>query len=100
LTKTIQKHRFFAVAMNDTPEGYAYPRTGPFELSQADITHYRRTADFLNFKNVDVVSVQHEFGIFGGLAGGHLLTLLRELKAPVVTTCTPFWNIRRRRSGQ
>ena len=35
---------------------------------------------------MDVVSVQHEFGIFGGPAGSHLLAMLRDLKAPVVTT--------------
>ena len=35
---------------------------------------------------VDVVSVQHEYGIFGGKAGSHVLTLLRELRMPIVTT--------------
>ncbi len=76
----------FAVAMNDTAEGYSYPEQVRFELAQADLADYVRTADFLNLQNVDVVSVQHEFGIFGGAAGEHLLVLLRELKAPVVTT--------------
>ncbi|HET6409552.1 MAG TPA: glycosyltransferase family 4 protein, partial [Chthoniobacteraceae bacterium] len=47
---------------------------------------YRRAADFLNINNVEVVSVQHEFGIFGGPAGSHLLTFLREVNKPVVTT--------------
>lgn len=86
LTQKYREASVFAVAMNDTPEGYSYPKQVRFELSQTDITHYHRTADFLNLQNVDVVSVQHEFGIFGGKAGSHLLTLLRELKAPVVTT--------------
>src|SRR4030095_9213408 len=45
-----------------------------------------RAADFLNISNVDVVCLQHEFGIFGGPAGGHILALLRELRMPVVTT--------------
>ena len=76
----------FAVAMNDTAEGYNYPEPVRFELAQADLADYTRTADFLNLQNVEVVSVQHEFGIFGGPAGSHLLALLRELKAPVVTT--------------
>ena len=76
----------FAVAMNDTAEGYSYPEEVRFELAQADYADYLRTADFLNLQNVDVVNVQHEFGIFGGPAGEHLLALLRELKAPVVTT--------------
>ncbi len=76
----------FSVAMNDAAEGYDYPAQVRFELEQSDLRDYHRTADFLNLQNVEVVSVQHEFGIFGGPAGSHLLTLLRELRAPVVTT--------------
>jgi thiamine pyrophosphate-dependent acetolactate synthase large subunit-like protein len=57
-----------------------------FEIKEQDLDSYRRAADYLNTSNVDVVSVQHEFGIYGGSAGSHLMTLLRELKAPVVTT--------------
>ena len=45
-----------------------------------------RAADFLNISNVDVVCLQHEFGIFGGPAGGHILALLRELRMPIVVT--------------
>jgi glycosyltransferase involved in cell wall biosynthesis len=47
---------------------------------------YQRAADFLNIGNADIVCVQHEFGIYGGPAGSHLLALLRELRMPVVTT--------------
>jgi glycosyltransferase involved in cell wall biosynthesis len=47
---------------------------------------YLRAADFLNISDVDVVCLQHEFGIFGGPVGGHILAMLRELKMPVVTT--------------
>src|SRR6185436_15395323 len=47
---------------------------------------YHRAADFLNITNVGAVSLQHEFGIFGGVAGSHIVFLLRELKMPVVTT--------------
>ena len=47
---------------------------------------YRRAADFLNFCNVDVVCLQHEYGIYGGPAGSHVLALLRDLRMPVVTT--------------
>jgi glycosyltransferase involved in cell wall biosynthesis len=57
-----------------------------FELDQKDLDSYRRAADFLNFNNADVLCVQHEFGIYGGAAGSHLLTLLREVRMPVVTT--------------
>ena len=78
--------RCFAVPVNDIEGCYRYPDVVRFEIEEQDLGSYRRAADFLNSSNVDVVSVQHEFGIFGGPAGSHLLTLLRELKAPVVTT--------------
>ena len=76
----------FAVPVNDFQGCYRYPDVVRFEIEEQDAGSYRRAAHFLNSSNVDVVSVQHEFGIYGGSAGGHLLTLLRELRAPAVTT--------------
>lgn len=73
-------------ALNDQEEGYDYPPRVRFELQEKDLDSYRRAADFLNFNNADVLSVQHEFGIFGGPAGSHLLALLKEVRMPVVTT--------------
>jgi len=78
--------RCFAVPVNDIEGCYQYPDVVRFEIKEQDLDSYRRAADYLNTSNVDVVSVQHEFGIYGGSAGSHLMTLLRELKAPVVTT--------------
>ena len=75
-----------ALPINDTDEGYAYPPRVRFELAEKDIDSYRRAADFLNINNVDLVSLQFEYGIFGGRAGSHILTLLRELRMPIVTT--------------
>ena len=75
-----------ALPVNDTEAGYEYPNRVRFELSEKDIESYRRAADYLNINNVDIVSLQHEYGIFGGRAGGHILALLRELRMPVVTT--------------
>ena len=75
-----------ALPVNDIEAGYAYPTRVRFELAEKDIDSYRRAADFLNINNVDLVSLQHEYGIFGGLAGSHILMLLRELRMPVVTT--------------
>lgn len=76
----------FVGAVNDRTEGYAYPARVSFELQEKDIDSYRRAADFLNFNNADVLCVQHEFGIFGGPAGSHLLALLKDVRMPVVTT--------------
>jgi glycosyltransferase involved in cell wall biosynthesis len=76
----------FVLAMNDVGAKHAYPPRVRFEIPEGDVTAYRRAADFLNVKAVDVVSVQHEYGIFGKQAGGHVLELLRDLRMPVVTT--------------
>lgn len=75
-----------ALPVNDTEAGYEYPSRVRFELTEKDIESYRRAADFLNINNVDIVSLQHEYGIYGGRAGSYILTLLRELRMPVVTT--------------
>jgi glycosyltransferase involved in cell wall biosynthesis len=76
----------FAIPMNDIDGGYAYPPRVRFEVDERDIAAYRRAADFLNINSVDLVCLQHEFGIFGGPAGSHILALLSELRMPVVTT--------------
>ena len=89
LTAVASEHpesRCFAVAVNDMEEGYEYPDVVRFEIEEQDLASYERAADFLNIGNVDMLCVQHEFGIFGGPAGSHVLALLRELKMPVVTT--------------
>ncbi len=80
------QHRCFAVAVNDICCGYRYPDVVRCQIEEQNPDSYRRAASFLNSSNLDAVSVQHEFGIFGGPAGSHLLTLLRELNAPIVTT--------------
>jgi glycosyltransferase involved in cell wall biosynthesis len=76
----------FSVSVNDIRGGYEYPEVVRFEIEEQDLPSYLRAADFLNIGNVDIVCLQHEFGIFGGPAGGHILALLRELRMPVVTT--------------
>jgi glycosyltransferase involved in cell wall biosynthesis len=76
----------FCVSVNDIKGGYDYPEVVRFEIDEQDLSSYLRAADFLNISNVDIVCLQHEFGIFGGPAGGHILAFLRELRMPVVTT--------------
>lgn len=75
-----------ALPVNDVEEGYAYPARVRFELYEEDVASYREAADFLNFSNIDLVCLQHEYGIFGGRAGAHILELLRRLRMPVATT--------------
>lgn len=73
-------------SVNDRPEGYDYPARVRFEIAEQELDSYRRAAEFLSLNNVEVVSVQHEFGIYGGAAGEHLLEFLRDVRMPVVTT--------------
>jgi len=75
-----------ALPVNDILEGYSYPERVRFELSEDNPSSYRQAADFLNFSNIDLVCLQHEYGIFGGPAGSNILELLRRLQMPVVTT--------------
>jgi glycosyltransferase involved in cell wall biosynthesis len=78
--------RMFAIPVNDPESSYRYPEAVRLELQQEDRSSYQRAADFLNFNGNDLICLQHEYGIFGGLAGSHILTLLRRLKMPLVTT--------------
>ena len=74
------------VAMNDHGQTYDYPGTVAFQIKDGAIEDYVGAAAFLNAGRFDVVCLQHEFGIFGGEAGAHILGLLSRLSMPVVTT--------------
>ncbi|MFH1942393.1 MAG: glycosyltransferase family 4 protein, partial [bacterium] len=74
------------IAMNNIPEGYAFPPEANFVIREQYKSDYQEAAEFLNLSAVDVVSLQHEYGIFGGNDGNHIVHLLHHLKKPVVTT--------------
>jgi len=76
----------FVIAVNDPQSQYNYPARVRFEITESDLSSYTAAADFLNSSNVDLVCLQHEYGIFGGKSGSHVLRLLQHLKMPVVTT--------------
>ena len=76
----------WVVAVNDRLEGYRYPHRVKFEINEGRPREYRLAADFLNMSQVRVACVQHEYGIYGGPAGKHVLELIRRLRMPVVTT--------------
>src|SRR5258706_7994376 len=76
----------FVVAMNDPGHSHDYPEQVRFQIAEEEVGAYRRAAQYLNLSGVDVVCLQHEYGIFGGKSGSNVLTLLRELRMPVVTT--------------
>ena len=74
------------VAMTDAEHTYDYPPAVRFEIHDETIGEYIKAAEFLNGAGFDVVSLQHEYGIFGGEAGGNIIELLSRLEMPVVTT--------------
>ncbi len=76
----------FVLAMNDAGRRHIYPPMVRFEIEENDVASYRRAVDFLNVSTVDAVSLQHEYGIFGRKSGSLVLSLLGELRMPIVTT--------------
>ena len=86
LSEQAPDSRIWAVAMNDRLGGYAYPQKVRFEIDQNNLSDYSVASQFLNISQPDIVCVQHEYGLFGGPAGSHLLKLLGDLRMPVVTT--------------
>jgi glycosyltransferase involved in cell wall biosynthesis len=67
-------------------DSHTYSEPVKFEVRQEVKNDYVCAADYLNFSHVDVVSLQHEFGLFGGPAGSYINILLNRLNAPVITT--------------
>ena len=74
------------VAMTDPGGAYDYPQAVRLAIQDENIGEYVAGAAFLNNAGFDVVSLQHEYGIFGGQAGGNITELLSRLEMPVVTT--------------
>ena len=86
ITEQYPHSNCFVISVNDRKEGYNYPKEVKFEIEEQEFASYQRAADFINFNNIEIVSLQHEFGIYGGHSGSHILALLRDLHVPVVTT--------------
>ena len=75
------------IALNNVADGYSYNKEVSFGIRERYREDYRRVADYINLSPIDVVCLQHEFGIFGGgEEGSYILYLLGKLKKPVVTT--------------
>jgi len=80
------KGEIFALALDDIPQGYRYPERVRFQLRANYQPDYRLAADFVMGNQANVFILQHEYGLFGGPAGSHVLRLLRELRIPVIAT--------------
>jgi glycosyltransferase involved in cell wall biosynthesis len=74
------------VAMTDHGHTYEYPSAVQLQINDGKLEEYVQAADFLNTRKFEVACLQHEFGIFGGEAGSHILALLWRLTMPIVTT--------------
>lgn len=74
------------LAVTEPSGQYQYPAEVKFEIRQNAKADYTRAAEFVNYSPVRLVSVQHEYGIFGGDDGGYILDFVRALRVPVVVT--------------
>jgi len=86
LAEEVPEAHIAVAAMNDRPEGYDYPPRVEFQINAKRIEDYYNAFNFIQAGGFDFVNVQHEYGIFGGEAGSHLLALIRPLRVPLVVT--------------
>lgn len=77
---------FSVITVSDTPKNYNYPEEVRFEIDEKSTLSYHHAAEFINLNEFDIICIQHEFGIYGGICGNYLLKLLEEINVPVVTT--------------
>lgn len=81
-----EAHNLIAVAMDDIEEGYDYPERVKFQVRANVLADYLSAADFINLHKFDAAILQHEFGIFGGSFGAHIIHMVKNLRMPVITT--------------
>jgi glycosyltransferase involved in cell wall biosynthesis len=74
------------IALNDPDETYVYPEEVVFQIERNKIEDYYRAADYINQSDVDIVCLQHEFGLYWGDAGDYIFSLLSGISKPVITT--------------
>jgi len=86
LAEEVPEAHIAVVAMNDRPEGYDYPPRVEFQINADRLEDYYNAFNFIQAGGFDFVNVQHEYGIFGGEAGSHLLALVRPLRVPLVVS--------------
>jgi len=72
--------------MRDPGIKHSYPATVRTSIDQNEPGQYLAAAELINQGGFDIACLQHEFGIFGGAAGSHILELIQALRVPLVTT--------------
>lgn len=74
------------IAVNDLGGQYEYPSEVKYEIRQGNKGDYASAAEFVNYSDVRIVSIQHEHGIFGGDDGAYILDFLTALHVPAIAT--------------
>jgi glycosyltransferase involved in cell wall biosynthesis len=74
------------IALTEPWGQYQYPPEVKFEIRQNVKGDYPRAAEFVNYSDVRFVSIQHEYGIFGGDDGAYILDFLEALRVPAIVT--------------
>jgi glycosyltransferase involved in cell wall biosynthesis len=74
------------IAVNDAGGPYEYPPEVAYEIRQGTKGDYARAAELINYKDVQWVSIQHEYGIFGGDDGAYVLDFIGALRVPAIVT--------------
>lgn len=67
-------------------ENLEYPWEVKFKIDQGKLDTYLQAADYVNQSGADLVSLQHEFGLFGGQYGEYIVSFTERLKLPLITT--------------
>jgi glycosyltransferase involved in cell wall biosynthesis len=86
VTSASEGIRATVLAMTDADSTYERPERVRFEIRQGVRVDYARAADFVNYSDTRMVSIQHEHGIFGGKDGAYILDFLAELRKPSIAT--------------
>ncbi len=74
------------IAINDRGSYYNYSPLVKFQIDRDEVETYIKAADFINDSDIDIVNLQHEYGLFGGTWGEYILTFLERVEKPVITT--------------
>ena len=74
------------IVIDDMKENFEYPEEVTYVIREQFLNDYIQAAEFINLNKVDLVIIQHEFGIFGGPNGKFILELLKNLRMPIFST--------------
>jgi glycosyltransferase involved in cell wall biosynthesis len=90
LAKSIEKAdpkiSWQVIAINETGKKYRYDNKVKFQIDQEDFKTYQKAAEYINRSDINILSIQHEYGIFGGEVGEMIIDFINLVKKPIVTT--------------